>query len=95
MTKSKPSTVVKFGELPPSDRATKRKEDSNQAIADELRARPGEWALVLQADTNVHAWQKASNIKRGILAAFRPFGAFEATTRNGLDVWARYVDGAK
>jgi hypothetical protein len=93
MTKSKTPTVAKFGELPPTDRAAKRNGDNNQAIADELRARPGEWALVLHADTNAHAWQKASNIKRGIIAAFRPFGAFEATTRNGVDVWARYVGG--
>lgn len=51
-------------------------------IAEQLRARPGEWALCLR-DVAV----SPANIKRGKIAAFRPAGTFDVRTvqRHGFD----------
>jgi len=61
--------------------------------AAQLRDRPGEWALLMTKDTPSKASDLAGNIRRGIMKAFQPAGAFEATIR-GRDVWVRYVGGA-
>lgn len=47
------------------------------AIAEALRARPGEWAYV-----GNHYTSKAAEIKQGRLCAFRPAGSFDAVARN-------------
>jgi hypothetical protein len=68
-----------------------------QAVADVLRARPGEWAHIAEG-TNGGI---AGSIKNGVLVAFRPRGDFEAVQRRDSDdstrwdVWARYVGTAE
>jgi hypothetical protein len=64
-----------------------------QQIADELRSRPGTWALIARGKSP----ETSTRIKNGALAPFRPAGSFEARTgaRNGeknrVDIYARYV----
>lgn len=56
------------------------------------RSKPGEW-LVLPLDpplTGRPLAQKADNIRRGRLAAFRPVGHWESAAR-GSDLFIRYV----
>ena len=61
-----------------------------KSIFDQLRKRPGEWALVAVADHPT----TASNIKRGRYAGTKP-GEFEAASRKNAagkyDIYARYV----
>lgn len=45
------------------------------SIAEQLKARPGEWALCLR-DIHVHA----TNIRHGKIKAFQPAGAFQTRT---------------
>jgi hypothetical protein len=49
-----------------------------EAVTEELKARPGEWAVV---KTNTSA-ATATQIKQGQLRAFRPKQEWEACTRN-------------
>lgn len=62
-------------------------------IADALKCRPGEWALVLEGVSV----STARYIKNGTYAAYRPAGAFDATYRTspkgeGMgDIYARYI----
>lgn len=63
-------------------------------IADELRAHPGQWAVV----AHDRGEAVATSIKRGAIAAFRPAGSFEARSRRqrfnepkSCDIYARYV----
>lgn len=75
-------------ENPPADRRGRHGKDWD-AVADALRARPGEWALVATTSPSLSA-----EIKNGRRAAFRPPGAFESTVRkNGKkhDIYVRYV----
>lgn len=67
-----------------------------EVIAEELKRRPGEWALVGE---NL-AMSLGSHISIGRIKAFQPAGAFEGTIRgqeNGraLKVYARYVGHTK
>lgn len=66
--------------------------------APELVARPGEWALLLLAESHGTAAAQAAHIRAGRLVAFRPRGSFEATVRD-VDgehrVYVRYVGGAQ
>lgn len=79
---------IHFGELPPS----RRDKHKNVAIADALKARPGEWAMI-----GHFADSQATNIKTGAIKAYQPAGSFEAVCRNAnrqdrkSDIWARYV----
>lgn len=66
-----------------------------RSIADELRANPGRWAVVYDGVTPQVASRRAGDIRIGSLGAFRPAGAFEATTRataGQCRVYARYVN---
>jgi hypothetical protein len=67
-----------------------------KAVADQLRSRPGEWAMVHVDETQRKAGYTAMNIKRGLLAGMTA-GEFEAVSRT-VDgqrrVYARYVGGA-
>ena len=63
-------------------------------IAEALRGRPGDWALILEDVPATIAHQ----IKRGILKAYRPAGSFEARTVSvdvskgrAAKIYARYV----
>ena len=68
------------------------------AVASELRASPGRWAVVRTygAGRLSAASTLAHRIKSGKMAAFRPRGDFEATIRTAEDgsatVYARYLD---
>ena len=84
---------IQFGELPPSKgHASPGK---YVPIADALRARPGEWALI-----SSDGWSSSAHyIQKGVLLGFQPRGAFQAVLRNRriedgqprFDVWVRYV----
>lgn len=85
------SHVLRWEEPPPKSR-----EDGGirwAAIAEELRANPWCWAVVA-VGTRAREISIAMEIKNGKLAAFRPAGSFDATTRsadNKVTVYARYV----
>ncbi|WP_405824117.1 hypothetical protein OG705_28905 [Streptomyces sp. NBC_00838] len=75
-------------ESPPPPR---KANPDNDAIADKLRKRHGEWAKV-GAFTNAET--TAANIRRGRPKAFEPSGAFEAVSRKVGDetfLYVRYV----
>jgi len=64
----------------------------HQQIAEALRERPGDWALVMEGvnGSNSHS------IRTARIKAYAPAGAYEATARkNGdrHDIYARYVGG--
>lgn len=65
-----------------------------QAVADELRAKPGVWAIVSTHPSMTTAQSTASNIRSGRRAIYRPRFSFDATPRH-VDgenrVYARYV----
>ncbi|HET6916873.1 MAG TPA: hypothetical protein VFH56_12355 [Acidimicrobiales bacterium] len=84
---------IKWAE-PPSDGRARRSDQTDwSAIADALRARPGEWALIQQdVSTSV-----ASQVRRGYYKGFTP-GEFEAVSRSRAeyskwrgDIYARYI----
>jgi hypothetical protein len=64
-------------------------------IANELRAKPGCWALVHEGKHGTASgWQ--NRIKKGSRPAFEPAGSFEAVTNTEAEVtklYARYVGG--
>jgi hypothetical protein len=62
------------------------------ALADELRSRPGEWAVVCESAKA--AAGLATHIRMGQMRCFTPAGDFDAVTRrvDGLTLtYARYV----
>lgn len=59
-------------------------------LAEALRANPSRWAMLAYG----LAPQLAHEIQAGVLAPFRPAGAFEAVTRQGT-IYARYVGGER
>lgn len=67
----------------------------HEAFARELKKNPGRWAVLSERGSATTAHQ----IRNGRLAAYRPAGAFEATTR-GVDrsgagrIHVRYVGEA-
>lgn len=64
-----------------------------QAIADQLRARPGEWALVDEFE-GIHNRGLATKIRLGSMLCFTPAGDFEAVARRGrgmVRTYARYL----
>lgn len=77
---------------PPKSHARKGKWEE---IAAELREHPGDWARVVAGANSPYG----THIARGTLAAFRPAGAFEATTRrhpdHTFDTYARFVGDPK
>jgi hypothetical protein len=90
---TKPDTTVTWTEPPGPNRRGRRPWEE---IAAELRAHPGEWALVAENVSSVttHA------ITRGTFRAFEPAGAFESVSRRGencehgrTNAYARYVGG--
>lgn len=64
-----------------------------QAIADELRTRPGEWAVVQEFEGRRNVGL-ATKIRLGSMLCFTPAGDFDAVTRHGdgiVRVYARYL----
>ncbi|QCX77872.1 hypothetical protein C9F11_21200 [Streptomyces sp. YIM 121038] len=88
---------IVFEDLPPS---TRRPSDSDFRHADtakKLKAQPHAWCRVQKRKKRGDAATAAYQIRNGILAAFRPAGAFEAKSKTVNDeffVYARYVGGA-
>jgi hypothetical protein len=78
---------------PPSMRRRRQPSRVNhEEIASQLRARPGEWALIPAAGTGL-----AGQIQRGDLRAYRPSRSFEAVRRDEggeIRVYARFVGQA-
>lgn len=80
-------------EAPPEALLNRQRRDW-QNVADELRARPGQWAVVAEgvsASTGTH-------IRHGRLTAFAPAGSFEARVSGARSdegkaskVYARYI----
>ncbi len=85
---------LKWGD-PPKGITTR---EANNAIAAQLRSRPGEWALIRVYDEDQRhlAYGYAQSIRDGRTVAFRT-GTFEAVGRRISDskgrsgVWARFV----
>lgn len=82
-------TEIKFQNPP----RRKRGRTDWVSVAEQLRQRPGEWALVARMSPAT-----VVRIKRGGYKAF-PAGEFEATSRNvrdkKADIYLRYVGGAE
>lgn len=62
-------------------------DDPWQRIADALRQHPHEWRRITGHPARGVA---TTNISRGVLAAFRPAGTYEAMRRDG-ELFARYL----
>ncbi len=62
------------------------------ALAEELRANRGEWALVYDGPDRGKASGMATHIRLGQALAFTPTGDFDAVSHRGR-VWAVYVGG--
>jgi hypothetical protein len=81
-------------EDPPEDARGANVTDRWQAIAEELRAHPERWAVVVESTSGAcGAW--VNRIRTG-KSAFKPAGAFEAVSRadgKEVRVYARYVGG--
>lgn len=88
------SAVIRWEPPPAARRASSEppSEFDHHGIAAELRARPGDWAVVCESGTNPAL---TARINRGELSAYRPAGCFEAVCRaNGsgvLVIYARYL----
>lgn len=76
-------------EQPPARRGAAGGTDKYDALTEQLKSRPGQWARVPE-----HLVSKplalASSIRYGKTKAFQPEGSFEASAR-GEFVYARYV----
>lgn len=59
-------------------------------VAEALKRNPGEWRRITGHPARNVA---TTNIKHGVLAAFRPAGAYEAERRDG-ELWLRYIGSA-
>lgn len=75
----------------PPAAAMRKGAGKHAAIAAELRANPGRWALVLEGNSNSHA------INKGLIACYLPAGSFESVARRRADgksdTYARYIGG--
>lgn len=88
-------TVIRWEEPPPSARGGAGREPSRRfvAIADQLRANPGRWALIQETEQHGKSGL-ATHIRLGAIVAFAPCGDFDAVTRRVGDVtrvYARYL----
>ncbi|GAA3162199.1 hypothetical protein GCM10017688_05500 [Streptomyces ramulosus] len=88
---------VIFEELPPFSRSTASATIRHTGVAEALRANPTRWARIQEREKPGDAAGFAYQIRKGILAAFRPTGHFEAKSRTVgkvYHVYARYVGPA-
>ncbi len=93
--------AIRWEAPPPAHPRSERPRGPKSALsplADELRARPGEWAIVFEgAQQQGKASGMAAHIRLGQVQAFTPTGDFDAVTRtvDGLArVYARYIGEA-
>ncbi len=62
-------------------------------VAEQLRARPGQWAVV-EDDMPANRTAIANHIRQGAILAFAPSGTYDATSRSKqgrVTIYARYV----
>lgn len=88
--KTKGAAAIKFGTPPPA----REVRYDWPAIADKLRARPEEWALIFTGDRTT----LVTALRAGSIRALRPRAGFEVRTANNTrgtprtcDLWMRYV----
>lgn len=70
--------------------------DQWETVAADLRAQPGEWAVIAEMENNGPVSTLTSAIKRGATPAWEPAGAFDAAMRKQGDltvVYAVYLAG--
>lgn len=80
----------------PAFGSSRRGGASHEAIAEQLRARPDEWAHILTFPTINSASSTAYSIRKATRKAWGPAGSFEAKSRTvdgEFRVYARYVGG--
>ncbi|WP_420783049.1 hypothetical protein [Streptomyces sp. LPB2020-019-1HS] len=86
--------TVHFEDLPTSSRSPSAASHRYSETAQILKSKPMKWARILQRARRGDAATTAYQIRKGILAAFRPAGSFEAKSRTkegNYYVYARYV----
>lgn len=92
------SGVIRWEEPPPKIRASGgfplgQGKSRWAGVADELRSKPGEWALIAETPLAENSGL-ATQIRMGQMVCFSPAGDFDAETRreNGVrKVWAVYL----
>jgi hypothetical protein len=80
---------IAWVEPPPKQRRRSPRHVDHDLIANQLRERPGVWALIPAAGTGL-----AGQIGRGDIRAYRPARSFEAVRRDdhgAIRVYARYL----
>jgi hypothetical protein len=79
----------------PPESKTSGRPSKNQHVAEALRARPGQWALIHEAAASRSF---TTIIMKGRVTAFEPAGEFEAVSRRRqdgrFDIYARFVGPA-
>ncbi|HEV2370748.1 MAG TPA: hypothetical protein VGS19_01150 [Streptosporangiaceae bacterium] len=92
---SRTTTSTLTWEAPPTaTRSTNGDPDRFKAEANQLRARPGNWAVLTSVETGSQAYRLKKSISEGKLAAFAPAGSFEvrsAKNGDGIKVYCRFV----
>lgn len=83
---------ITFQEPPAVTRPGRNPDAKYVAIAETLKNRPNEWALILEKGHQT----TAARIRTGRISAFRPKGSYEATARNTdeqgrCQIYARFV----
>jgi hypothetical protein len=78
---------IQWSEPPLDSRGGGRR---HRPIAEALKNKPGEWAMIGTYPNARSSGQIAYAIRQASLVAYRPAGAFEAVGRRG-QVFARYV----
>ena len=71
--------ALHFEDPPPSRQFAPRTD--HVAVAAELKAHPGQWAIISRHRTAAAAATAAGRIKCGFPAAYKPAGAFDAVAR--------------
>lgn len=86
------SGIVRWEDPPPQSRHRRPRQFNSAAVAEELRGRPNQWAVVAVNPASVGV---ASGISGARWRPFRPAGSFEAAHRTAENgdrlVYARYI----
>ena len=85
------SGVLRWEEPPDQPENSRR---IRRTVADDLRDKPGAWAVIRECSTDQAARNVAHRTRNGFTVPFRPARSFEATVRfvDGKHlVYARYV----
>ncbi|MFB7832057.1 hypothetical protein [Streptomyces sp. NPDC056056] len=89
--------TISFEPLPPHASSQHGSWGSHRVIAEQLRARPKEWAHILTYASRSSAASVALQINKGTRRAWGPAGSFEARSRTvdgEYRVYARYTGAA-